>query len=303
MPTGEPEGIPPIAGRELRGTVVAGHSQMMEMQAPRPIEWQLVSDGGMTYPRQVIFPDAPADQLDAAGVAATVTTPYNSVLVRTGGRLILVDGGLGATAIMLQAPAGRLLRTLAALGVEPGDIDDVIVTHAHADHVGGLFAGERATFPRARHHLARAEWNFWMDDDPQPHLPSDLGPILIEVARGALAVLERAALLELIDGDIEVAPGVGVRHAPGHTPGHLVVELNNGGDALLYLADAVLHELQFEHPSWTAAVDVDRELTVQTRTRLLARANQEQLLLAGFHLARTGRLTPTRTGYSLAAAP
>jgi glyoxylase-like metal-dependent hydrolase (beta-lactamase superfamily II) len=273
------------------------------MQAAGPIEWQLVSDGTMTYPRELIFAGLGSSELDAAGVAGPVTTPFNSLLARAGGRLVLVDGGLGATATTMQAPAGRLLSALAALGVEPGDIDDVIVTHAHGDHVGGLFAGENPTFPRARHHLGRAEWDFWMEQDPQPRLPPDLAPLLIDVARAALSVLERASVLELIDDDTEVAPGVDVRHAPGHTPGHLVVELNNGGDPLLYLADAVIHELQFEHPTWTSPLDVDAELTVHTRARLLARASQEQLLIAGFHLPRTGRLTPSQTAYRFDPAP
>jgi glyoxylase-like metal-dependent hydrolase (beta-lactamase superfamily II) len=273
------------------------------MQPAGPIEWQLVSDGAMTYPRELILPDGAAGELDAAGVAGSVTTPFNSLLARTGGRLVLVDGGLGATAATMQAPAGQLLSALAALGVEPGDIDDVIVTHAHGDHVGGLFAGDNPTFRRARHHLGRAEWGFWMEQDPHPRLPADLAPLLIDVARAALSVLGRARVLEFIDGDIEVAPGVGVRHAPGHTPGHLVVELNNGGDPLLYLADAVIHELQFEHPTWTSPLDVDAELTVHTRARLLAWASEEQFLVAGFHLMRTGRLTPTQTAYRFDPAP
>jgi len=142
-----------------------------------------------------------------------------------------------------------------------------------------------------------------MEQDPHAYLPADVAPLLIDVARAALSVLERAAALELIDGDTEVAPGVGVRYAPGHTPGHLAVELNNGGDPLLYLADAVVHELQFEHSSWTSPLDVDAALTVHTRSRLLARASQEQLLVAGFHLPRTGRLTPTQTAYRFDPAP
>jgi glyoxylase-like metal-dependent hydrolase (beta-lactamase superfamily II) len=268
-----------------------------------PIEWQLVRDGAMTLPRELIFTGVRSGELDAAGVAATVTTPCNALLARTAGQLVLVDAGLGATAATMQAPAGRLLGALAALGLDPGEIDDVIVTHAHGDHVGGLVAGDEPTFPRARHHLARAEWDFWMEQDPGPRLPADLAPLLVDVARSALSVLERADVIEFAEGGVEVAPGVGVLPAPGHTPGHLVVELDNGGDPLLYLADAVVHELQFEHPTWTSALDVDAGLTVQTRARLLARASEEQSLVAGFHLERTGRLTRTQTAYRFDPAP
>jgi glyoxylase-like metal-dependent hydrolase (beta-lactamase superfamily II) len=262
-----------------------------------PIEWQLVEDGAMAYPREVIFAGvAPAD-LDRAGITGEVVTPYNALVVRASGRLILVDAGLGAVADAIGAPAGRLASSLAALGIAPTDVDDVIVTHGHADHVGGLTAGSRPSFPRARHHLARTEWAFWMDGDPRPRLPAPLADLLADTARATFGALRDAGLLALIDDDLEVVPGVRLLGAPGHTPGHLAVELDNGGDPLLYAADAVVHELQFEHPDWTAAVDVDAQATVRTRRRLLDAAADRGALVAAFHIGPIGAVTRAGDAY------
>ena len=265
--------------------------------AAGPIEWQLVGDGAMAYPRDAIFAGVPPGELDRAGITEEVVTPYNALLVRADGRLILVDAGLGAAADAIGAPAGRLASSLAALGIGPTDVDDVIVTHGHADHVGGLTAGGRPSFPRARHHLARTEWAFWMDGDPRPRLPASLADLLADTAHATFDALRHAGLLELLDDDVEIVPGVRLLGAPGHTPGHLAVELDSGGDPLLYVADAILHELQFEHPDWIAAFDVEAETTVRTRRRLLDAAADRQALIAAFHLGRIGGVTRAGDGY------
>src|ERR1700754_1295665 len=97
--------------------------------APGPIEWRLVSDGEAAYPRDVVFANAERRELDAAGIGDEVVTPYRALLVRAAGRLILVDAGLGALATHMGGTAGRLLQALAAEGVLPGQIDDVVITH------------------------------------------------------------------------------------------------------------------------------------------------------------------------------
>src|SRR4051794_36627823 len=149
--------------------------------APGPIEWQLVSDGSMAYPRAVVLANAAPAALDAAGVAAEVVTPYNALVVRAAGRLILVDAGIGERGGDMGDTAGHLASNLGRDNL--ADVDDVVVTHAHADHVGGLLTGERLTFPAARHHLARAEWAFWMDGDPRARMYAPLADALLDTAR------------------------------------------------------------------------------------------------------------------------
>jgi glyoxylase-like metal-dependent hydrolase (beta-lactamase superfamily II) len=139
--------------------------------------------------------------------------------------------------------------SLAASGITAGQVDLVIISHAHLDHVGGLTvpAGGRRipVFTRARHYFWRAEWDFWTSG-------AGLAQVLQELANTArthLPPVHRAGLVELVSQDIEVLPGVRLLPAPGHTRGHLVVALTSGRDGALYLGDAVLDEANFAHPS------------------------------------------------------
>jgi glyoxylase-like metal-dependent hydrolase (beta-lactamase superfamily II) len=268
-----------------------------------PISWQLVSDGEAGYPPDLILPEADPDVLRAAGIEEQLITPYQPLLVRAHGRTILVDAGIGPDiAAAMGAPAGRLVAELRAAGVEPADVDDVIVTHAHPDHAGGLTTAGAPTFARARHHVARAERDFWLGPDPGARLFPPMADVMVSTATAALETLERAGLVDLREAGDEVAPGVTVLDAPGHTPGHMAVEVDDGGDGLLYLADAVVHELQLEHADWTAPLDTDAAATVATRRALLDRAAERGTIVAGFHLRSTGRVAREGDGYRLAPA-
>jgi glyoxylase-like metal-dependent hydrolase (beta-lactamase superfamily II) len=272
-------------------------------EAPGPIAWQLVTDGAASYPREVIFAHVQAEELQAAGIGEEVVTPYNSLLIRAPGGLVLVDAGMGHAAAQVGAPAGRLLSNLDAQGVRPHDIGDVVITHAHADHVGGLTLNGDLAFPAARHHLQRSEWAFWMQGDPRPRLFAPLADLLAETATSTLSRLADADVLVLHDDETELTPGVRLLPAPGHTPGHIAVELDNGGDALLYLTDAVLHELQFQRTHLTAAVDVDPPMCIATRRALLQRAADSHTTVAGFHLPRVGRVVAAGAGYRFEPDP
>jgi glyoxylase-like metal-dependent hydrolase (beta-lactamase superfamily II) len=258
--------------------------------------WQLISDGTMSYPREFIFPRQQRDELAREGVSDEVVTPYNCLLVQHDDQTVLIDAGMGRPE-PTDGNTGHLLASLAAAGITPDEVDAVIITHAHADHVGGLTRDRQPVFRRARHYVARPEWDFWMSDDPAAQLPEPLAEMLIATARTALSAIDGAGLLERVNGELSLAEGFRLIPAPGHTPGHLAVELRAGDPPLLYVADALIHELQFQHPTWISMVDHDPEATVKTRRSLLDRAIETEALVAAFHLPRTGRLTRGNGAY------
>jgi len=215
---------------------------------------------------------------------------FAALLIEAPEGLILVDAGLGGFAGDLDA--GHLHEELAALGVRPWDIRVVVITHGHADHVGGLLGPRKEpAFPDARHVIHRREADFWASD-AAAELPDDAGqPALL-----ALHALLQADLLDVIAEDIDVGPRVRAIAAPGHTPGHLAVVV---GDTLLWAGDAIVSPLNVSHPEWVSAADMDGAMNEQTRRTLLARAVADRMTLAGSHLPITGTIERQGTTYAI----
>ncbi|GLZ82066.1 MBL fold hydrolase [Actinorhabdospora filicis] len=203
------------------------------------------------------------------GAATRLPVSVGSFLIATADRLLLVDLGLGPVAFDVPGFAsfssGALPDSLAAEGHRPADVDTVLFTHLHHDHVGWAEA-----FTHARYVVAEAEWRHWHGTD------SPVGPS--PAIQDALAArVEFAA-----DGD-EVAPGVRVLAAPGHTPGHLAVEIADGGERLLIIGDALHTRAQVAAPSLCFAFDADPGEAQRTREKLLA----DDVPFAGGHFTGT----------------
>jgi glyoxylase-like metal-dependent hydrolase (beta-lactamase superfamily II) len=183
----------------------------------------------------------------------------NVVVVRSGGRTILIDSGLGMEYPDLPR-AGRLALRLEAAGIEPASVTDVVLTHLHMDHCGGLR-------PDLRVHLAAAEAEFWTSPDfSRVSMPPGFPDALRRTARQFLD--EYRSQLRPFENEYEVAPGVVVSRTGGHTPGHSVVRLVSGGERLMFAGDAVF-QVGFDHPDWYNGFEHDPEEAARVRVHLL----------------------------------
>jgi glyoxylase-like metal-dependent hydrolase (beta-lactamase superfamily II) len=258
------------------------------------IECTILSDGWNDYDPEVIFANIAPDRWEPfTGQQLTpdgsLRLPYHAMLLRSEGRVVLVDSGLGALASP-EGSAGKLLQSLQAEGCGPEDVDTVIVSHAHPDHIGGLV---RITdghpvprFPRARVLMSKDEWNFWTSD-----ASAGMPDTMRRATQLVLPALRDAAVIDTTDGDSELLAGISTLAAPGHTPGHMAILISPDERGAIYLGDAVVHQAQVENPDWVSAVDHDPVQTVASRRRLLELASARDLQAMAFHVADPGRVS------------
>jgi glyoxylase-like metal-dependent hydrolase (beta-lactamase superfamily II) len=215
----------------------------------------------------------------------------NVVVVRSSGRTILIDAGIGAEYPGFPR-AGQLAQRLDAAGIDLASVTDVVATHLHMDHVGGLLADgvKNRLRPDLRVHVAAAEVKFWASPDfSRTSMPSPMPDVLRSVAQRFLN--EYHSQLRPFEQEYEVAPGVVVRRTGGHTPGHSVVRLASGGDRLTFAGDAVF-PVGFEHPDWHNGFEHDPEEAHRVRVRLLRElaATGEQMVATHLSFPSVGRV-------------
>lgn len=211
--------------------------------------------------------------------------PLNVIVVRSGGRTILIDSGLGQEQPKF-AKAGRWALRLESAGIDLASVTDVVLTYMHFDHVGGLLVEgvkERLLRPDVPIHAAAAEAKFWASPDfsHNASMPVWFPDAARSAANRFLADYGRQ--LRLFEAEHEVAPGVLVRRTGGHTVGHSVVHLASGGDRLTFLGDAVL-PAGFDHPDWYNAFEHDPEDAARVRIGLLRELAVTREPLVACHL-------------------
>lgn len=214
-----------------------------------------------------------------------IPSPFQAVLLQQGERKILIDTGIG----FLDEPMvfrgetyafkGRLHQLLAQENVKKEDITDVIITHFHPDHIGGIFTGNgKLNFPNAKFHMHEDEWSFW--HSPQ----SDNQPALFKLfIQNNISPLKNLNL-HLIKGDFtELLPGITTVTTHGHTPGQIAITIQSNKEHLLYISDAFLHPLHIEQLDWQTNYDWDQQKAKQSRIKLLDLAYKENMLVDAFH--------------------
>jgi glyoxylase-like metal-dependent hydrolase (beta-lactamase superfamily II) len=232
---------------------------------------------------------------DAFMPADKLATPFTTLIVNTGKKLILVDTGTGG---QITSSAGVLRANLAAAGIDPKAVDLIVISHFHPDHINGIKDKDNdLVFPNAEIMVPSAEWAFWMDDANLNAAPADLKPTFRNQRR---IFSDIAKNVTRFTPGADVASGIATIRAPGHTPGHTVFAIHSDDQSLMVLGDTAQHPAVFaRHPDWQAAFDVDGEAAVATRKKLFDRAAADRMLVTGYHFPfpACGHLVKTATGY------
>ncbi len=241
----------------------------------------------MAAPRDpaVVFPDVPSAAWDPYRSIALNENgdwhfPWRAHLIRPvsgSGPLVLVDAGMGPGPHEHTGRPGELLDSLAAEGVQPEQIDAVVTTHCHGDHIGWNVTWDgdtpRATFSNATYHIARNDWEHYK----QPENAN-------EAFDRSVRPLESVAKLELVSGEYEIAPGIRTLPTNGHTPGHQCVLVESDGETGVITGDLFHSVAQVTEQTWCPTFDWNTEMSTASRKALLARAHREGWVVFSGHL-------------------
>lgn len=242
-------------------------------------------DSMHTYKATSFFSNAP-EKLRVEALSShdqgpeEIEAPFSVLFVDTGRHKVLMDTGMGiGVDPIIGRYEGDLLKNLRDEGVAAEDIDTVILSHCHADHIGGnVDEAGKPVFPNAQYVISKDEWDFWTTESTL----ETVHPVHAGFARRNLPPLEDRMVI--VDSEKEIVPGVHAIEAKGHTAGHMAVALSSGNDLLLYTADTAMHQVSLEHPEWrTEVYDHDLEQSAASRRRLFDRAATDGALVATFH--------------------
>jgi glyoxylase-like metal-dependent hydrolase (beta-lactamase superfamily II) len=221
--------------------------------------------------------------LDKGFARNPLETSINAYVVDTGSLVALIDTGAGE---LFGSVGGKLPESLAAAGYQPEQISDVLITHIHTDHSGGLTRGGKMLFPNATIHIGQADLAFFLD---RANLSKGLEPAHLEEALKTVGPYHNAGKIKTFAGRATILPGITAIPTPGHTPGHSFYLVESEGESIEFWGD-IMHVglIQFPQPKVTISFDVDQDAARAQRLRQFASAAQERRMAAVAHLPFPG---------------
>jgi glyoxylase-like metal-dependent hydrolase (beta-lactamase superfamily II) len=205
---------------------------------------------------------------------------FTPMVVNTGKELVIFDTGNGANGFVKRPDGGWLAAQLAPAGFKPDQIDVVVLSHGHIDHVGGIMEDGKPLFPNARYVIAATEYDYWAQEGVHT---SDLGKLMAGVFRtNVIPVKDRISFIKAGD---DVVSGIRSLAAPGHTPGHLAFMLESDGKNMLFWGDCAHHQVaSLARPDWHCVFDSDKEQGAATRKRIYDLAATDRIPVQGYHM-------------------
>ncbi len=291
----------------LFGSVAQAAAPQVKGQAPGwyrmmigDIEVTALSDGTVGLPVDKLLTNTQPGEVEHAlqdnHLTVPLETSVNGYLINTGSKLVLVDTGAAG---LFGPTLGNLLANLKASGYQPDQVDEIYVTHMHADHVGGLMAGDQPAFPKAVVRAAQTEAGHWLSEANMNAAPESAKGFF----KGAMASLNpyvKTGQFKPFEGDGELVPGVRAVAAQGHTPGHTIYVVESKGDKLVLWGDLMhVAAVQFADPAVTIQFDTDPKAAAPQRMKAYEDAAKGGYYVAGAHLSfpGIGRLRASGKGY------
>ena len=245
-----------------------------------------VFDGFANVPR--VFPVFGNDQSEEAVAAhmeanllpgKAMQIGFTPVVVNTGNEVILFDAGNASGS---EPTRGHLIGSLEAAGFTADQIDVVVITHYHGDHIGGLMAGNSPVFPNARYVTGEAENNYWTSKTVTESTDKGMQGRSQLIQAKVVPLAEKTTFIK---PGTDVVSGITAVDASGHTPGHMAYNIESGGKRLLLWADACNHYVaSLQKPEWHVVFDMDKDKAVATRKALLDMAAADRVVVTGYHM-------------------
>jgi glyoxylase-like metal-dependent hydrolase (beta-lactamase superfamily II) len=304
----------------LKTSAAKAAAPLADKQAPSfyrykvgEVQVNVVSDGVNTFPLGDTFVlNSKKDEVNAALEKAflpkdKVSVHFSPLVINTGGKLVVIDTGNGAGAFASsKGSVGQFASNLTAAGFDPKNIDMVVISHFHGDHVNGLLTADGApAFPNAEVLVPATEWKYWMDDGEMSRATGERMQVLFKNNRRVFEAGLKKKVTPYEWGK-DVAPGLLAVESIGHTPGHTSYVLSSGSDKVFIQSDVTNHPALFvAHPGWHLMFDQDPALAEKTRRKVYDMLVADKMRVQGFHypFPASGYVEKAGNGYRLVPAP